>query len=138
MNRFISSAALTRMEDLGGLAGLLIGRGLFITWAMLGGRFMLPVEGVGGWIARWTILGVPLAANSVLMERPRAFFLDPGPEGGGESERGDGLRDTDENGSGTEGASALSPMGKGIVGLSGRGVLLNLLPSLYAGGTPRR
>lgn len=77
------------------------------------------------------------------MDSPRAFFLDTGPEGCGERDRGVGeLRDTDENGRGsTVGASAaiLSPVGViGIVGLSGRGVLLHRLPNLCAGGTPRR
>lgn len=69
------------------------------------------------------------------MESPRAFLFElDGEEGCGECDclvRED-LRDTDENGDGTEGASAaplLSPM-VGIVGLSGRGVLLHLLPDL--------
>lgn len=69
------------------------------------------------------------------MESPRAFLLElDGEEGCGVCDRlvREDLPDTDDKGRGIEGASAaplLSPM-RGIVGLSGRGVLLHLLPSL--------
>jgi hypothetical protein len=74
----------------------------------------------------------------VLIERPRAFFLEPDPDDGdGEIDRGvnDELRAIVEGGFGTEGAlvaSLLSALGVGIgiVGLSGSGVLLHLLPCL--------
>lgn len=114
--------------------GLATGRGLFITSAMLGAWFASWVDGVGGWIAR-CLLGRPFAANCVLIESPRAFFFDPGPDGGGESDLGanDELRGDGAGGFDTAGASVapcvLAP-GIGIVGLSGRGVLLHLLPCL--------
>lgn len=91
-------------------------------------------------MARCAILGRPLAANCVLIESPRAFFLEPGSDSCGGGSDLCVLRAIVAGGRGTEGASApsLSPMGIGIVGLSGRGVLLHLLPCLYAGGTPKR
>ena len=78
----------------------------------------------------------PLAANCVLIESPRAFFFEHDPdEGGGESDLAfnDELRDDGAGGlDNTGGSAALSLLhpGIGIVGLSGRGVLLHLLPCL--------
>jgi hypothetical protein len=48
LNKSINSEALKRGDCLGGLAGLGTGKGLFMTSAMLGARFILPVDGVGG------------------------------------------------------------------------------------------
>jgi hypothetical protein len=87
-------------------------------------------------MARCVIFGRPLEANLVLIERSRTFLLEPGAGGGaGECDLDveDELRLIVAGDRGTEGASAapsLSPIGMGIVGLSGRGVLLHLLPSL--------
>jgi hypothetical protein len=47
-NKSINSEALKRGDSLGGLAGLGTGSGLFMTSAILGARFILPVDGVGG------------------------------------------------------------------------------------------
>lgn len=63
VNKSTNSEGFICADDLGELAQLETGRGLFMTSAILGVRFMFEVEGVGGWIARWVILERPLAAN---------------------------------------------------------------------------
>jgi hypothetical protein len=114
-----------------------------MTSAILGARFISLFEGVGGWMARCAIFGRPEAANRVLIERSRTFFLEVDPEGGaGESD----LAVNDELRAVVTGGfpvgvgdreppvvlllTPLSPIGMGSVGLSGRGVLLHLLPCL--------
>lgn len=123
--------------------GVSSGTGLFMTSAILGFCLASKVFGVGGWIARWAILGVvfPLAVTSVLMDRSLTFLLedDAGGEGGEESvEFNDEVRSGGVLGTGLFSFARLSRLGGiGIVGLSGTGDLLSLLPCLYAGGTPR-
>lgn len=55
---------------------------------MLGARFISKFEGVGGWIARCEIFWRPEEASCVLIERSRTFFLELGPEGGGDNDLG--------------------------------------------------
>lgn len=63
VNKSTNSEGFMRADGLGELAELETGRGLFMTSAILGVRFMFELEGVGGWIARCTILERPFAAN---------------------------------------------------------------------------
>ena len=133
LKKSIRSEALKREDDFGGLIGLGTGRGLFMTSAMLGGCFNSQVEGVGGWMARCAIFGRPWAANCVLMDSPRAFFLELSSDNCGGGSELCVVWTMVAGSRGIEGASAapaLSSIGVGIVGLSGRGVLLHLLPCL--------
>lgn len=120
--------------------GVAAGRGLFITSAMLGFCFVSKVLGVGGCMERCAILVTDrfCEANSVSIERSRTFFFTPGLV----ENDGARLRDlTAGSGKGSElgGVSrvgllsfALAPrlVSTGNVGLSGKGMMLHVLPCL--------